>query len=63
MPLLSLGLFHERVAITVKNVLQTSVWLSPTMSHKMCWHAFERSLLGKTRLWLKERKQNKTLCG
>ena len=25
----------------------------------MCWHAFEHSLLGKTRLWLKETKRTK----
>ena len=30
----------------------------PTMSN-MCWYAFEHSLLGKTRLWLKETEKNK----
>ena len=43
-------------------VLQTSVWLRPTMSD-MCWHAFEHSLLGKTRFWSKETEKNKKLCG
>ena len=29
----------------------------------MCWHTFEHSLPGKTRLWLKEAEKNKKLCG
>ena len=28
----------------------------------MCWHAFQHSLLLKTRLWLKETEKNKKLC-
>ena len=27
----------------------------------MCWHAFEHSLLGKTRIWLKETEKNKKI--
>ena len=46
----------------IQMVLQTSVWLRPTMSN-MCWHALEHSLLEKTRLLLKETEKNKTLCG
>ena len=45
-----------------KYVLQTSAWLRATMCN-MCFHAFEASLPGKTRLWLKETEKNKTQYG
>ena len=62
---LSVGIFRDAEESNIR--ARTDGFLTGRIKRRalsnMRWHAFEHSLSGKTRLWLKETEKNKNLRG